>query len=183
MTDDKESFLQRWSRRKGDEREPTAVPVAEPPPALPAQTETPAAKADATEGNDESLDLSKLPPIESLTKESDFSVFMQQGVPADLRAQALRRLWATPEMAAPDLLDMHMWDYTGNDGIKPLLQPVLQVLAETAKKALDDRQHESKAEPSAKTSADQPTSEVDHAAGGDSAPADAADGLGPKSKT
>ncbi len=179
MTDEKEGFLQRWSRRKQEEGEPADTPVDAPPPSLPVQTQAPAAKATA-EG--EPLDLSKLPPVESLTKESDFSVFMQQGVPADLRAQALRRLWATPEMAAPDLLDMHMWDYTGNDGIRPLVQPALQMLAEAAKKALDDRKGESKAEQSAATPVEQATSEV---VDGDETPSNddqAPGGLGPKSK-
>jgi hypothetical protein len=180
MTDEKEGFLRRWSRRKQEEGEPADTPVVMPPLSLPAQTEAPAANADA-EG--EPLDLSKLPPIESLTKESDFSVFMQQGVPADLRAQALRRLWATPEMAAPDLLDMHMWDYTGNEGIKPLVQPALQMLAEAAKKALDDRQRESKAEHPAEISAKPAT---DDAREGDSPPSNEEEvmpkGLGRKSK-
>jgi hypothetical protein len=179
MTDEKEGFLQRWSRRKQEEHEPADTPVVPPLPSLPAQTQAPAAKADA-EG--EPLDLSKLPPVESLTKESDFSVFMQQGVPADLRAQALRRLWATPEMAAPDLLDMHMWDYTGNDGIKPLVQPALQMLAEAAKKALDDRKGESKSEQPVETPVEPAAGEF--LDGDNNPPTDehAGDGLGPKSK-
>jgi hypothetical protein len=39
------------------------------------------------------LDLASLPPIESLTSESDLSVFLQSGVPADLVRAALRGAW------------------------------------------------------------------------------------------
>ena len=39
------------------------------------------------------LDLASLPPIESLTSESDLSVFLQSGVPADVVRAALRGAW------------------------------------------------------------------------------------------
>jgi hypothetical protein len=39
------------------------------------------------------LDLASLPPVESLTSESDLSVFLQSGVPADLANAALRGAW------------------------------------------------------------------------------------------
>ena len=42
-----------------------------------------------------------LPSIESLDEDSDFSVFMQQGVPDDLRQLALRKLWRI----CPDEID------------------------------------------------------------------------------
>ncbi|MGH6926948.1 MAG: DUF3306 domain-containing protein, partial [Dongiaceae bacterium] len=41
-----------------------------------------------------------LPPIESLTRDSDFTVFMREGVPDDLRNQALRKLWRSDPVFA-----------------------------------------------------------------------------------
>jgi len=62
-----DTFITRWLRLKQEAA--TATPSTEP------------------------LDLAKLPPIESLTSESDLSVFLQSGVPADMLRAALRRAW------------------------------------------------------------------------------------------
>ncbi len=148
-----ETFIERWSRRKQNAQEPVAAPPAvtaapgdtpaeltEPPPGAHPPATTPAPpKAD------EPFDLSKLPSIENLGRESDYSMFMHKAVPDDLRLKALRRMWQTdPVMAAPDLLDMHAWDYTGNDGLRPLVAPAIQAVAAAAKEFLD-RSKESKA--------------------------------------
>lgn len=54
-----------------------------------------------------------LPPVDELTAESDFRPFLQAGVPAELRAQALRKLWQSdPTLAAMDPLDLHNLDYS-----------------------------------------------------------------------
>ncbi len=54
-----------------------------------------------------------LPPLDSLTKDSDFAPFLQHGVPEDLKLAALRKLWASdPVWAAPERLDLHNLDYT-----------------------------------------------------------------------
>jgi len=54
-----------------------------------------------------------LPPVDSLTAESDFTVFLEEGVPEELKKLALRRLWSTdPFLAQPDPLDIHNLDYT-----------------------------------------------------------------------
>lgn len=127
-----EGFLQRWSRRKTAETAvaPEPVPVdvpAEKPEAVPPEKAV-----------EEPFDLSKLPSIESLGKNSDYSMFMHKAVPEDLRLQALRRMWTTdPVLAAPDLLDMHQLDYTGNDGVRPLVHPALDAIAALAKEALE----------------------------------------------
>jgi len=101
-----EGFLARWSRlkRSGGERSrqeppPTVTPGA-PSGVAPATEPVPpppvAARAEAV-GEPEpepELDLSSLPPIETLTAESDISVFLRKGVPAALRNAALRRVWS-----------------------------------------------------------------------------------------
>ena len=54
-----------------------------------------------------------LPSIDSLTADSDFSVFMRSGVPAGLRIQALRKLWASdPAMALGDDLSDYGDDHS-----------------------------------------------------------------------
>lgn len=98
MTD--EPFLSRWSRLKrsgGAAESPAAEEAAPPAPVEEKKTEPEL----------------ELPPIDSLTKESDFSVFMKDGVPEDLKRQALRKLWASdPSLMQPEVMDLHMEDYS-----------------------------------------------------------------------
>ncbi len=55
----------------------------------------------------------ELPSIDSLTADSDFSVFMRSGVPAGLRIQALRKLWASdPALNEGDDLSDYGDDYS-----------------------------------------------------------------------
>jgi Protein of unknown function (DUF3306) len=83
-----EGFIARWSRRKNAARRrpgsPPSPAPAEPPP-------TPAAPQ---------AEAAALPAIESLTAESDFSLFMQPGVPDDLRNAALQKLWRSDPVYA-----------------------------------------------------------------------------------
>lgn len=54
-----------------------------------------------------------LPDIESLTAESNFSAFMKEDVPGELRRRALRKLWSLdPQLAAADGLGDYVHDYT-----------------------------------------------------------------------
>ena len=110
-----ENFLSRWSRRKIESRSPPAaaepaVPVAggepekapanvakasaAPAPAVPAAAATP------------------LPPLESLTPQSDFAPFMTPGVGNDVRQQALKALFRDPHFNVVDMLDVYMDDYS-----------------------------------------------------------------------
>lgn len=104
MADDRsEGFLGRWSRLK---RERAAVedrrdqPEQEGEAADAEMVPAPAADIpsdERAEGDGEPLDL---PPIDSLGKDSDFTVFMKEGVPEELRRQALRKLWLTDPVLA-----------------------------------------------------------------------------------
>ncbi|KZD03908.1 DUF3306 domain-containing protein [Oceanibaculum pacificum] len=126
-----DGFLGRWSRlkqqtrhtdRQAGQRRAGAAPVlpeeqpaipSELPPeeqalAVPAQPD-----AAAMEGEKGEAEPKALPDIESLTAESDFSAFMQRGVPSGLRRRALRKLWASdPIYAFQDGLTDYAEDYT-----------------------------------------------------------------------
>lgn len=158
MSDDA-SFLSRWSRLKRrtslERQAPPKAPVA--PQAAPVEapsqderqissTAAPVSVEKPQEG-EEAVDLSKLPPLESLGPNSDYSMFMRKGVPEDLRMKALRRMWMTdPLLAGPEVLDMYAWDYTGVDGHKPLVRPVIEAVAavaKTVKETIADTQRKS----------------------------------------
>jgi hypothetical protein len=107
---DDEGFAQRWSRLKQQARAEEEREKA--PPA----DDKPAAEGDADENKEETkekpFDPADLPPVESLTKDSDYSPFMRADVPEELRQKALRRLWASdPVLSSPELFDMHTLDY------------------------------------------------------------------------
>ena len=113
--DEKEDFLSRWSRRKRE----SVVPAIEDSPArasLPAAVPaTPPAKE-------------PLPPIESLTPESDFLPFMQADVDPGLKRRALRALFQDPHFNTMDMLDTYVDDYSQPD---PLPEGWLSQLRQT----------------------------------------------------
>ena len=100
--DDKKSaappFLSRWSRRKREAREE--------PPATP-----PAVEADAPAPD--------LPPVDTLTPESDFSGFMHPKVDASLRRAALKKLFSDPHFNVMDGLDTYIDDYSQPNPLPP----------------------------------------------------------------
>lgn len=102
MTAD-ERFLSRWSRRKRDERERAQKPADEVDEA-----------AEAPDSAEQPAEIAPedLPDIDSLHKDSDFTVFMQDGVPEELKRRALRKLWTTdPVLANVDGLNDYDGDY------------------------------------------------------------------------
>ncbi|HEY2630616.1 MAG TPA: DUF3306 domain-containing protein [Usitatibacter sp.] len=104
-----ENFLSRWSRRKRETKDAPgkAIPVASVPPgdasSVPATEER--AKAPTVERV-------PLPPVESLTPESDFTPFMQPEVDAIVKRQALKKLFADPRFNVMDGLDVYIDDYS-----------------------------------------------------------------------
>jgi hypothetical protein len=131
-----EGFLQRWSRRKAEARGPVrerdaaqdAVPEREPAPET-ADPPAAAAPGDVRTRDDEvAVDLEALPDIETLTYESDFTVFMRKGVPADLRRRALQRLWRShPTLANLDGLLEYGEDYTRIGTTQQVVRTAYQV--------------------------------------------------------
>jgi hypothetical protein len=122
-----ENFIARWSRRKRAAAQDVEATT-------PAEATTSAAAPDAAaesapepqrDDNDAALarsgpsetppsafDLTKLPPIETITAESDIRAFLAPGVPTELARAALRRAWA----ADPKIRDFvgladYDWDF------------------------------------------------------------------------
>ncbi len=101
--DTEQGFLNRWARRKA------AHPEAEGP--------GPEAAPAAAESEDPPLSeeeiVAQLPDIDSLDETSDFTPFLQQGVPDLLRRKALRVLWrSNPVFANLDGMNEYDEDYT-----------------------------------------------------------------------
>lgn len=93
---DEEGFVARWSRRKRAARvAPVAVTVA-PPPVTPDPAPV--------------LTDADMPPIESLTADSDFTPFLSPGVSESLRRLALRKLFAAPAFNTRCPLDSEYYD-------------------------------------------------------------------------
>lgn len=122
-----ENFIARWSRRKAATQDAAARPAAAPAkPATRAdggegeRKENDAAPAlgDAPEPSAAVFDLTKLPPIESITAETDIRVFLAPGVPAELTRAALRRAWASdPKIRDFVGLSENSWDFNAPDAI------------------------------------------------------------------
>jgi hypothetical protein len=115
-----EPFLKRWSRLKsGEEQEAPeaadAIGGAEEGTLAETHTGTLAETPAETLGDGETpaIDPADLPDIESLDKDSDYTVFMQEGVPDALRNLALRKLFASnPALAVLDGLNDYDEDYS-----------------------------------------------------------------------
>lgn len=83
-----EGFLGRWSRLKTEAR---ADDPARPPPDE--SDRRPDRPEDRPDDRPAEVRPEDLPDIDSLTSASDFKVFMQKGVPEELKTLALRKLW------------------------------------------------------------------------------------------
>ena len=107
-----ESFLTRWSRLKARDK----TPEAEPPPVARADAPAEAPLAEAQPGPASGAEVEPpgdedMPPLESLTPDSDFSSFMSPRVSAGLRKQALRKLFRSAKFNVISELDDYIDDY------------------------------------------------------------------------
>ena len=107
-TDEKEAFLSRWSRLKRE------APAKEK--ALEEKKEAEAQPAPA------------LPPVETLTPESDFAGFMHPKVKEELRRVALKKLFSDPHFSTPDPFEPFSGDWTVAE---PIGQELLAKLNQT----------------------------------------------------
>ncbi len=147
-----ETFLGRWSRRKqappeaaraedhavaevraDDERQASVHPQA-------MQHAEPAAAP------------TDLPPVESLTRDADFTRFMRPDVPPRMKNAALRKLFTDPHFNVMDGLDIYIDDYTKAD---PIPESMLRDLAQSRMLGLFDHEEQdvSGDEPEAATAA------------------------------
>jgi hypothetical protein len=111
-----ENFIARWSKRKSASKAGTAGPTADAVP-VQAGTQSPAAAAapaPAPAVPEEPPQL-PLPPVESLTPESDFVPFMRADVDPALKRQAFKKLIEDPQFNVMDGLDVYIDDYSKPD--------------------------------------------------------------------
>ena len=92
----KETFLSRWSRLKKQTEN-----LVKTEPAKPLTNEP------------------KLPPVEQLNLESDYTAFFHPKVDEKLRREALRKLFSDPHFNVMDGLDVYIEDYGKPDPIPP----------------------------------------------------------------
>ncbi len=181
-----ENFLSRWSRRKVEARaakpaEP-AAPSEAPAQASPAPPVAPAATAEAAVARPE------LPPVESLTPDSDYSPFMARDVDDSVRRQALRKLFTDPRLGVVDMLDVYMEDFGKPDPLPASWLAKLDQVSGLGDKAGRDREEAERArqaardaEESSQAAASGGTGEPTTAPGVASAPAEDEDsGGGPE---
>src|SRR5262252_2020081 len=118
-----ENFITRWSRRKREASEgaevtkssiaPDAVAESAPPSEDPRQErDALPASGGAPQSPEAAFDPAKLPPIETITAESDIRAFLAPGVPPELTRAALRRVWsADPNIRDFIGLSENSWDF------------------------------------------------------------------------
>jgi Protein of unknown function (DUF3306) len=136
VSEDLGAKLNRWSQRKhaarhgvapedtaadirrGDERQPSAADVAK------ARQQT--AAVEAVSADDEETPV--LPPIDELTAESDYTVFLGKNVPQALTNAALRKLWLSdPVFANLDRLNDYDDDYSIVESVVSAVRTSYQV--------------------------------------------------------
>lgn len=116
MPDD-DSFFSRWSRRKAQVRSGETVAEPEPPAPVPVATVA-APLAVNGEVNPPAAEPEQAPPpptledAQALTPASDFSRFVAQGVPSEVRNAAVKKLFADPHFNVMDGLDIYIDDYS-----------------------------------------------------------------------
>jgi hypothetical protein len=116
---DPDNFLSRWSRRKSEasERKEKKNETGEAATAPTPQNQQGKPAGPGAPPSPE-FDVESLPPIESISAETDITAFMRNGVPETLRHAALRRAWS----ADPAIRNFmgpteNYWDAAGPDGI------------------------------------------------------------------
>jgi len=133
MADDK-TFLHRWSRRKHEAARAPQAPPPPPPEPAPAVAAAPAPVATPLPAEP-----APLPPVESLTIDSDFAPFLSEKVDETVKRAALRKLFSDPRFNVMDGLDVYIDDYTKPDpvpeGFLDKLADVYKTLEEKAAEA------------------------------------------------
>jgi uncharacterized protein DUF3306 len=114
MGEDQEDFLRRWSRRKHQAAAQKPV-VQDPAP--------------------------QLPPLDSLTFESDFKAFMHSKVEESVKRAALKKLFSDPRFNVMDGLDTYIDDYTKAE---PITEELLARLEHARQTLLVSKQEEEK---------------------------------------
>ncbi len=172
-----ESGISRWSRLKRTQETPKKAVVEDPaapespplespplesPPEDGAQAPVPAPETEA--GDEAGEPMPELPPVESLTKDSDYTPFLADGVPEALTRAALRKLWTSdPVLANLDGLN----DYDEDFRIIDTVVKAVEKLADSrdGEDGEDEKQSEESPEPE-ETAASGGEKEEDNLEGG-----------------
>lgn len=107
----KEAFLDRWSRLKQEQKQPTAMQEEKPAPTV--------------------------PPVETLTPESDFTSFMHPKVDDALRRVALKKLFSDPHFNLPDPFEPHSGDW---NIAEPISEEMMATLNQARTLLFDDKE-------------------------------------------
>lgn len=143
-----ESFLQRFSRRKSEARvHDAAVPATIDPDAPDAIDQNrmagePGAALDPPQRPTDA----DMPPVESLTADSDFSGFLSEKVSESLRRAALRKLFHSANFNIIDELDDYAEDFTAFEALGDIvtadMRHRLEVEARREAEALAERERQ-----------------------------------------
>src|SRR5215831_16184808 len=158
-----ENFIARWSRRKREAAEDaeatksSAAPDAAAEGAHPSedQSDTALGRSDARRSPEAAFDPTKLPPIETITAESDITAFLAPGVPPELTRAALRRAWAVdPKIRDFIGLSENSWDFNAPGamtgfGSLEMTDELRQQIARMVGRSLADEAPDSPAQTSA----------------------------------
>lgn len=184
--DEQEGFLTRWSRRKvlsrsGEELPEPAQEADEelPEASAPGQESSPVVEEALPEHPGEEAGVPQdaepeLPPLESLDENSDYSAFLGDGVPADVRQKALNKLFHSPKFNIRDGLDDYDWDFTNPEPLGDIITAEMRYRVERELERLAglDEDEESPEDSSAVAAVDagegdEPDNEVDREADND----------------
>jgi hypothetical protein len=125
--DNKEAFLERWSRKKQEAKDQSPRPV----PDKAADPEAPPPE---------------LPPIDKLSIDSDFRGFFHPKVGEDVRRAALKKLFADPRFNVMDGLDVYIDDYSKTEPIPPEMMAGLRQAQNILRWAREDTEERERKE-------------------------------------
>ena len=136
MSDDRDSFFSRWSRRKVQVQQGHRPPDGEPsPPAEPARAALPVESAAVPVRPVQAVPSVQAPPsppptiedVQGLTPESDFSRFVARDVDPQVKNLAMKKLFSDPHFNVMDGLDTYIDDYNTPDPLpKSMLRQLVQ---------------------------------------------------------
>jgi len=110
MAEESDPFLKRWSKKKRGEALEAEESSGDPLEELPTEAENKGDLEVQGEAPEIPLDL---PDVDSLTTDSDYTGFLKEGVPEELKRVALRTLWkSSPVLANLDGLNDYDEDYS-----------------------------------------------------------------------
>jgi hypothetical protein len=126
VSEDLGAKLNRWSQRKLAARRGAEDAGDAGPPSAPEAADAPMPAAEAAAAPDEQTPV--LPPIDELTAESDYTVFLGKDVPEAVTRAALRKLWLSdPALLSLDGLNDYDEDYNIVDTVVSAVRTSYQV--------------------------------------------------------